>query len=95
MKKVEVLTVIKGDNVHKPEKDSMVTIHYIAWYSNPVSHGKMWDSTYNRGTPLRFRMGCGAVFSGLEEAVSQLTVGHDDFFIVRSLQAKSTLRWDS
>ena len=34
-----------------------------------------FDCTYNRGRPLKFRVGCHAVFSGLEECVRLMCEG--------------------
>merc|ERR1711985_149894 len=68
---------VKGKDELKNMKklEVMDVINYIAWYSNQQVHGKMWDSTYNRGAPFKFRMGNQSVFPGLEEAVAGLTVG--------------------
>eukprot|EP00397_Hematodinium_sp_SG-2012_P027634 GEMP01029049.1.p1 GENE.GEMP01029049.1~~GEMP01029049.1.p1 ORF type:complete len:234 (+),score=50.06 GEMP01029049.1:63-764(+) len=70
-----VLTVIFGNNVLCPQKDAIATVEYIAWYTNKKDHGVMWDSTYQRGVPLKFKVGSDAVFAGLDYAVSQMGIG--------------------
>ena len=54
-----------------PQVSQSLAVHYDAFLPN----GKMWDSSRKRGVPLRFRMGAGQVIPGLNDAVSQLSMG--------------------
>ena len=54
-----------------PEPSQSVSVHYDAYLPN----GKLWDSSRQRGKPLRFRLGMKQVISGLDEGVAQLSRG--------------------
>ena len=47
-------------------------MHYVG-----VAHstGEEFDASYNRGTPLRFRLGSGQVIQGWQEGMLGMTVG--------------------
>ena len=49
-----------------------VTVHYVG-----VAHstGEEFDASYNRGTPLQFRLGIGQVISGWDQGVQGMKVG--------------------
>ena len=49
-----------------------VTVHYVG-----VAHstGEEFDASYNRGTPLQFRLGIGQVISGWDTGVQGMKVG--------------------
>jgi len=49
-----------------------VTVHYVG-----VAHssGEEFDASYNRGEPLRFRLGAGQVISGWDQGVQGMKVG--------------------
>ncbi|MBD8870151.1 FKBP-type peptidyl-prolyl cis-trans isomerase [Nocardioides donggukensis] len=51
---------------------STVTVHYVG-----VAHstGEEFDASYNRGEPLRFRLGAGQVIAGWEAGVQGMRVG--------------------
>ena len=51
---------------------STVTVHYVG-----VAHstGEEFDASYNRGEPLRFRLGVGQVISGWDQGVQGMKVG--------------------
>ena len=51
---------------------STVSVHYVG-----VSHstGEEFDASYNRGTPLQFRVGVGQVISGWDQGVQGMKVG--------------------
>ena len=66
------LKMIKaGDTDNYPQQSQAVAVHYDAY----LPTGKMWDSSRKRGRPLRFRLGSGQVIAGLDDAVSQLSMG--------------------
>uniref|UniRef100_A0A0G4FA50 peptidylprolyl isomerase n=1 Tax=Chromera velia CCMP2878 TaxID=1169474 RepID=A0A0G4FA50_9ALVE len=75
LKSTKVRTVINGDLMKRPQAGCTASINYIAFYTNANFHGKMWDSTYNRGRPLQFQLGCNGVFEGLETAVMTMVEG--------------------
>src|SRR5918997_3837380 len=49
-----------------------VSVHYVG-----VAHstGEEFDASYNRGTPLQFRLGVGQVISGWDTGVQGMKVG--------------------
>src|SRR5690348_14085851 len=49
-----------------------VTVHYVG-----VAHssGEEFDASYNRGEPLRFRLGVGQVIAGWDQGVQGMKVG--------------------
>src|SRR5690606_32305938 len=51
---------------------STVSVHYVG-----VAHstGEEFDASYNRGTPLQFRLGVGQVISGWDTGVQGMRVG--------------------
>jgi peptidylprolyl isomerase len=51
---------------------STVRVHYVG-----VAHssGEEFDASYNRGEPLRFRLGIGQVISGWDQGVQGMKVG--------------------
>jgi peptidylprolyl isomerase len=51
---------------------STVTVHYVG-----VAHstGEEFDASWNRGEPLRFRLGIGQVISGWDSGVQGMKVG--------------------
>lgn len=51
---------------------STVSVHYVG-----VAHstGEEFDASYNRGTPLSFRLGIGQVIAGWDRGVQGMRVG--------------------
>ncbi|GAA4285545.1 FKBP-type peptidyl-prolyl cis-trans isomerase [Brevibacterium daeguense] len=49
-----------------------VAVHYVG-----VAHstGEEFDSSYNRGTPLEFKLGVGMVIAGWDQGVQGMRVG--------------------
>ena len=68
---LEVTDLTEGDG---PEATSgaTVSVHYVG-----VAHstGEEFDSSYNRGAPLDFRLGIGQVISGWDQGVQGMKVG--------------------
>mmetsp|Transcript_52603 Transcript_52603/g.136222 ORF Transcript_52603/g.136222 Transcript_52603/m.136222 type:complete len:146 (-) Transcript_52603:235-672(-) len=60
-----------GDWGTYPNQTQSVAVHYDAFLPN----GSKWDSSRDRGRPLRFRLGTGQVIPGLDEGISQLSLG--------------------
>ena len=57
---LEVTDLVEGDGA-EATSGSTVSVHYVG-----VAHssGEEFDASYNRGTPLQFRLGIGQVISG-------------------------------
>ena len=54
-----------------PLKDAKVAIHYTGMFLN----GEVFDSSYDRGTPMVFQLSKNQVIKGLEEAVLMIDKG--------------------
>jgi FKBP-type peptidyl-prolyl cis-trans isomerase len=65
---VEDLTVGTGPTALAGDT---VTIHYIGRFTN----GQVFDNSYDRGEPLTFRLGTGAVIAGVDQGVVGMKVG--------------------
>jgi len=54
-----------------PQRGQTVAVHYTGW----LSDGTKFDSSRDRGQPLRFTLGVGQVITGWDEGVSTMRVG--------------------
>ena len=68
---VSIRIMRAGTSDTYPQKTQALAVHYDAY----LPSGQMWDSSRKRGRPLRFRLGAGQVIQGLDDAVSQLSLG--------------------
>jgi len=68
---LEVTDLWEGDGAVAKSGDT-VAVHYVgvAW-----SNGEEFDSSWNRGTPLSFRLGVGQVIAGWDQGVQGMKVG--------------------
>ena len=68
---LEVTDLFEGDGT-EATSGSTVSVHYVG-----VAHstGEEFDASYNRGTPLQFRLGIGQVISGWDSGVQGMKVG--------------------
>ncbi len=66
-----VTDLVEGEGV-EATAGSTVSVHYVG-----VAHstGEEFDASYNRGTPLSFRLGVGQVISGWDQGVQGMKVG--------------------
>ncbi len=66
-----ITDVTEGDGV-EATSGSSVSVHYVG-----VAHstGEEFDASYNRGTPLQFRLGTGQVIQGWDQGVEGMKVG--------------------
>src|SRR5438132_3582072 len=68
---LEITDITVGDGA-EATPGSTVSVHYVG-----VAHssGEEFDASYNRGTPLQFRLGVGQVISGWDQGVAGMKVG--------------------
>jgi peptidylprolyl isomerase len=66
-----VTDVTEGDGT-EATAGANVSVHYVG-----VAHstGEEFDASYNRGSPLEFRLGVGQVISGWDQGVQGMKVG--------------------
>ena len=66
-----IVDVTEGDGA-EATSGSTVSVHYVG-----VAHstGEEFDASYNRGTPLQFRLGVGQVIAGWDQGVQGMKVG--------------------
>ena len=67
-----VVTELSEGDGDEATAGSTVSVHYVG-----VSHstGEEFDASYNRGTPLEFRLGAGQVIAGWDQGVQGMKVG--------------------
>ena len=68
---LEVTDLTEGDGT-EATAGSTVSVHYVG-----VAHstGEQFDASYDRGSPLQFRLGVGQVISGWDTGVQGMKVG--------------------
>ena len=68
---LEIVDITIGDG-DEAVTGKQVSVHYVG-----VAHstGEEFDASYNRGTPLQFRLGIGQVISGWDTGVQGMKVG--------------------
>ena len=66
-----VTEITEGDGA-EAAAGSTVSVHYVG-----VAHstGEEFDASYNRGTPLQFKLGVGQVIAGWDQGVQGMKVG--------------------
>lgn len=67
-----VVTEITEGSGAEATAGSTVSVHYVG-----VAHstGEEFDASYNRGEPLKFRLGVGQVIQGWDQGVQGMKVG--------------------
>ena len=67
-----VITDITEGDGDEAKAGQTVSVHYVG-----VAHstGEEFDASYNRGTPLQFRLGVGQVIAGWDTGVQGMKVG--------------------
>ncbi|VDI47574.1 peptidyl-prolyl cis-trans isomerase Fkbp12-like isoform X1 [Mytilus galloprovincialis] len=68
---VTVETITPGDGATYPKKDQTVVVHYVGTLTN----GNKFDSSRDRGSPFKFKLGKGDVIRGWDEGVAKMSVG--------------------
>jgi len=66
-----ISTVLQAGKGDPPPRGSVVTAHYTGW----LLDGKMFDSSFERGVPVKFTLGRGRVIPGWSEVVLQMKPG--------------------
>lgn len=68
---LQIVDITEGDGA-EATAGSAVAVHYVG-----VTHsgGEEFDSSWNRGEPLRFRLGVGQVIEGWDTGVQGMKVG--------------------
>jgi peptidylprolyl isomerase len=68
---LEVKEIWEGDGEVAKAGDT-VSVHYVGV---AFSSGEEFDSSWNRGTPLKFQLGVGQVIPGWDQGVQGMKVG--------------------
>lgn len=69
-----------GEGDAKPSRATRVTAHY----TGALLDGTVFDSSVERGEPIRFRVGTGRVIPGWDQALLDMTKGERRILIVPS-----------
>lgn len=70
-RELEVTDITTGDGT-EAAAGSTVSVHYVGLAH---STGEQFDASYDRGSPLQFRLGVGQVISGWDTGVQGMRVG--------------------
>ncbi len=62
---------IKAGNGTQAQAGKTVSVHYEGKFPD----GKVFDSSYERGTPLDFTLGAGQVIKGWDEGIALMKIG--------------------
>ena len=68
---LDVEILVAGDGYRFPKPGNVVAVQYVGY----LPSGKVFDSTYRRGAPFKFKLGQNQVIEGLDTAISQLSAG--------------------
>ena len=77
------IAVLKEGTGNRPETGSTVSVHY----TGKLLNGKVFDSSVQRGTPIRFQVGVGQVIRGWDEGILTMKVGEKAIFLIPSPMA--------
>jgi len=68
---VKIEDISPGDGSTFPKTGQTVVVHYTGTLQN----GTKFDSSRDRGSPFKFRIGKGEVIKGWDQGVAQMSVG--------------------
>jgi len=71
-------TVLKEGSGDKPASGTMISVHYTGMFVD----GRKFDSSIDRGEPIRFPVGTGRVIDGWDEALLDMKKGEKRILIV-------------
>lgn len=74
--------IIKEGAGAEPNVGQEVSVHYTGWLDNNDEPGTKFDSSVDRGEPLKFRIGVGYVIPGWDEGVMLMKVGEKRRFFI-------------
>lgn len=80
---LQIIDEIVGDGPEAKAGDA-VSVHYVGVL---YDSGEEFDSSYNRGTPLQFRLGVGQVIEGWDKGVQGMKVGGRRKLVIPPQQA--------
>lgn len=80
---LQIIDEVVGDG---PEATSGSTV-YVDYVGVGFDSGEEFDASYNRGTPLAFRLGVGQVIKGWDDGVQGMKVGGRRKLIIPADQA--------
>ena len=63
--------LVSGQPDDKPKKGAMVDVHY----EGRLTDGTVFDSSYERGSPLNFNIGVGRVVEGWDIGIMSMNLG--------------------
>ena len=76
---LQYIVVASGDGA-SPKQGQVVSVHYTGWFTD----GNKFDSSVDRGEPIRFPLGTGQVIPGWDEGVALMKIGDKRRFIIPS-----------
>lgn len=59
-----------------------VQVHYTGWLFEDGVRGSKFDSSKDRGTPFKFKLGAGMVIGGWDEGVQGMKVGGTRLLVI-------------
>ncbi len=69
--------VVAGDGP-QPQPGDIVSVHY----TGTLQDGTVFDSSYDRGEPIRFPLGSGMVIPGWEEGIAMMNLGGQAILVI-------------
>ncbi len=72
------VVLAKGEDEAKPKKGATVSAHYTGMFPD----GRKFDSSVDRGEPIRFPVGTGRVIRGWDEALMDMSRGEKRLLII-------------
>jgi len=79
----EILEAAKAD-AKSPEAGKLISVHYTGWLDDNGEKGKKFDSSLDRGQPIKFMVGRGQVIKGWDEGLMLMKVGEKRRLIIPS-----------